>query len=240
MGEFSNDFDMWVVQLESALVGSCWRDAIGGKREEHGPFEDWSIPLGEKLAGRAVVDATAAEVRALAELASSIWNVGDRSEGRARLAELCSRALRVTLLNPDQRRNLSVAELTSCLLLRSPSIDRPTAAAELGVSEGFLSRAMHRDLGVTFVEHRARARVAHFLALIQRGRSNLLAAALDAGFGSYSQFYRTFCQVSGSQPRDYLRAGRSRSALLVAGDHARPQSGSIVALPVAQRQRTPL
>jgi len=238
MGEFSDDFDMWVVQFDSALVEARWRDvAGGGARAAHGPFEEWSVPLGETLAGRAVVDATAAEVRALAELAASIWTAGERPEARARLAALCALALRVTLANLDRRRALSVAELASCLLLSSPGLDRPAAAAALGVSEGFLSRAVQRDLGATFVEHRARTRVAHFLALVQRGRHNLLAAALDAGFGSYSQFYRTFSRVSGSRPRDYLRGGRRHAALLVAGDRTRPQSGSIVALPVERRQR---
>ena len=241
MGEFSDDFDMWVVQFDPALVESRWRDVAGGDdRAEPGPFAHWSVPLGEKLAGRAVVDVTAAEARSLGELAASIWTAGARPEARARLAELCTLALRVTLANLDQRRALSVAEIASCLLLSSPSIDRPAAAAALGVSEGFLSRAVQRDLGVTFVEHRARTRVAHFLALMQAGQLNLLAAALGAGFGSYSQFYRTFSRVSGSRPRDYLGAGRRRSALLVAGDRACPQSGSIVALPVDRRQQAPL
>jgi methylphosphotriester-DNA--protein-cysteine methyltransferase len=240
MGDFSEDFDMWVVQLESALVESCWHEAAGSVDERaHGPFADWSLPLGEKLAGRTVIEVAAAESRTLDELAAAVWTAGDRPEARAALAELCTVALRVTLANLDQRRALSVAEIASCLLLSSPTIDRRAAAAELGVSEGFLSRAVRRDLGVTFVEHRARTRVAHFLALIQRGGLNLLAAALEAGFGSYSQFFRTFSRVSGSRPRDYLQAGRQRSALLVAGDRARPQSGSIVSLPSDQRQWAP-
>src|SRR4029079_1058320 len=107
-------------------------------------------------------------------------------------------ALRITRGNINTRRPLSISELASCLLLTSTATDRPSAASELGVSEGFLSRSVHRDLGVTFVEHRARTRVAHFLALVQQGESNLLNAALAAGFGSYSQFFRTFIRVSGS------------------------------------------
>jgi methylphosphotriester-DNA--protein-cysteine methyltransferase len=237
MGEFSDDFDMWVVQLDSSLIESRWRRAAGhddSDADAHGPFEDWSLPLGEKLAGRTVVGVTAAESRLLKELALAVWTAGDRPEARAALAELCAIALRVTLANLDHRRDLSIAEIASCLLLSSPAIDRRAAAAELGVSEGFLSRAVHRDLGVTFVEQRARTRVAHFLALIQRGRLNLLAAALEAGFGSYSQFFRTFNRVAGSRPRDYLQAGRQRLALLVA------PTGAIVSLPSHQRQRAPL
>jgi AraC-like DNA-binding protein len=238
MGDFSDDFDMWVVQLDSSLVESRWREAAGRvDREAHGPFEDWSVPLGEKLAGRTVVQLTAAESRALSEQAASVWTAGAGREARVALAELCTLALRMTLANIDRRQELSVAELASCLLLSSPAIDRPAAAAELGVSEGFLSRAVHRDLGVTFVEHRARTRVAHFLALVRRGQLNLLSASLDAGFGSYSQFFRTFSRVSGWRPREYLHAGRRRLTLVVAGDRTRPQSGSVVTLPAEQRQR---
>ena len=241
MGDFSADFDMWVIQLDSALVESCWREATGDR--EHaasGPFESWSLPLGERLAGRAIVGVTGAECRRLGELATSVWSAAQPAEASAFLRELCTLALRVTLANVDQRRPLSIAELTSCLLLSSPTTNRRAAAAELGVSEGFLSRRVHSDLGVTFVEHRARARVAHFLALARQGHLNLLAAALEAGFGSYSQFHRIFTRVSGSRPRDYLGAGRRRSSVLVAGDSHRPQSGSVVALPAHQRQRAPL
>jgi AraC-like DNA-binding protein len=241
MGDFSDDFDMWVVQLDPSLVESAWHRAADRAGDgERRPFEDWSVPLGERLAGRAVVDLTTAESRQLSDLAASVWTAGNRPEAGSLLAALYALALRMTLANLDPRRALSVAELASCLLLSTPTMDRHDAASELGVSEGFLSRTIHRDLGVTFVEHRARTRVAHFLALVQRGHLNLLSAALEAGFGSYSQFYRIFSRVSGSRPRDYSSAGRRRLALLVAGDRARPQSGSIVALPESRRQRAPL
>jgi AraC-like DNA-binding protein len=241
MGEFSDDLDMWVVQFDSSLVESAWRRATGGADgEAHGPFEGWSVPLGEKLAGRTIVGVTGAESRALSDLAASVWTADDRREARTALSELCALTLRVTLANIDLRRELSIGELASCLLLSSPAIDRGAAAAEIGVSEGFLSRTVHRDLGVTFVEHRARTRVAHFLALVRRGNLNLLSASLDAGFGSYSQFFRTFSRVSGWRPRAYLQGGRRRMTLLVARDRARPQTGSVLALPPDQRQPAPV
>lgn len=243
MGDFSDDFDTWVVQLDSRLVARGWHQAKGGGGAEgwlDGPFESWSVPLGELLAGRPIVDLAADESRALSERAAGVWTAGAKSEASRALAELCTMALRLTLTNVDQRCEPSVAELAACLLLSSPATDRPEAAAELGVSEGFLSRRVHRDLGVTFVEHRARARVAHFLALMQREDHNMLSAALAAGFGSYSQFFRTFTRVAGSQPSDYLRAGRRRLALVIAGDRQDPQALPPVALRADQRQRAPL
>jgi methylphosphotriester-DNA--protein-cysteine methyltransferase len=241
MDEFSADFDMWVIQLDPNLVASCWRDVTGrGDVASDSPFAGWSVPLGEMLAGRTIVETGEDGARPLCQLASSIWTATDRPQARRSLADLCRLALRVTRGNLDTRRELSVAELASCLLLSVPTTDRHAAAAEMGVSEGFLSRAMHRDLGVTFVEHRSRARVTHFLALVQQGESNLLAAALGAGFGSYAQFYRTFCRVSGSRPRDYFAVGRRQSSLIVAADRRRPTSSAVMALPEHRRQLAPL
>jgi AraC-like DNA-binding protein len=95
-------------------------------------------------------------------------------------------------------------------------------------------------MGASFVEHRARARVAHFLALVQDGRRNLLEAALDAGFGSYSQFHRVFTRVAGVRPRDYFTSGRHRLQLFVAGDLDRPDAAPLRQLPDRQRHLAPL
>jgi AraC-like DNA-binding protein len=249
MSGFSRDFDMWVVQFDPTLVGACWRAmAVPSDQAEPPPaalataglFDEWPVALGERLAGRANVEVGAAEVALLGGLAARVWGTRARVEAGATLHDLCARALRVTLSNHDQRRAASLSQLASCLLLSSPTLDRPALAAELGVSEGFLSRSFHRELGVTMLEHRARTRVAHFLALAQAGRGNMLDAALDAGFGSYSQFHRTFTRVSGSPPRDYLRGGRQRLELLVAGDHASPQLAPARALSEHQRQQVPV
>jgi len=53
MGDFSRDFDMWVVQLDDALVNGCWAAMNTAEPAgDLGPFEAWSLPLGEKLAGK--------------------------------------------------------------------------------------------------------------------------------------------------------------------------------------------
>jgi AraC-like DNA-binding protein len=263
MIDFSPDFDMWVVQLDPALVGSSWRaggsamTAAGGQergrdsgsaprrdivretvRAPAAPlFDVWPVVLGERLAGRASVEVGVVEIERLSALAARVWSASSPAEARPHLRALCERALRVTWPNVDERREASMSQLASCLLLASPMMDRPSLAAELGISEGFLSRRFHRELGVTFIEHRARTRVAHFLALAQGGGNNLLGAALEAGFGSYSQFHRTFTRVSGSGPRDYLHGGRHRLQLLVAS-RAQPQSATR-SLPDRLRQRAP-
>ena len=241
MGSFSPDFDMWVVELDSTLVDDCWA-TMNARRPATGdaPFKSWSLPLGEQLAGRSAVDVPAEVARLLDELAAGVWAAMLASEARSGLARFGLLALRTTLGNVDTRRPNSIGQLASCLLLASPTMSRAAAAAELGVSEGFLSRTVHRELGVTFVEHRARTRVAHFLALIQAKGINFLEAALAAGFGSYSQFHRTFSRVSGSRPRDYLGHGRRRSQLLVVDDPDSLRPGAVAILSDRQRQLPPL
>ncbi len=241
MGDFSRDFDMWVVQLDPALVDDCWAAVNPGAPAPDGdPYASWSLPLGQKLAGRPAVEVPAEAAQLLDRLAAGIWAATLPRQARAGLAQFGQLALQATLAHVDTRSATSVGQLASCLLLSSPSMSREAAAAELGVSGGFLSRAVHKDLGVTFVEHRARTRVAHFLALVQSKEINFLEAALAAGFGSYSQFHRTFSRVSGSRPRDYLGPGRRRSQLLVIdGDHSLG-AGSVSVLSDGQRQAAPL
>lgn len=241
MDNFSPDFDLWVVELDADLVDDCWArmNALAPARG-HAPFEAWSLPLGERLAGRPAVEVSAEVARSLDELAAGVWAARRPQEARSGLAAFGQLALGATLRNVDPRRPSSVGQLASCLLLASPTMSRTAAAAELGVSEGFLSRAVHKDLGVTFVEHRARARVAHFLALVQAKGTNFLDAALAAGFGSYSQFHRTFTRVSGSRPRDYLGRGRRRSQLLVVDDADSFGPDAVSILSDGQRQLAPL
>ena len=46
MGDFSADFDMWVIQLDSALVESCWRERPAARATREWPFESWSRAAG--------------------------------------------------------------------------------------------------------------------------------------------------------------------------------------------------
>ena len=240
MSDFSPDFDMWVIELEAPLVGACWRALTGGASAPAAAAFDGVASLGERLAGRLVADVPPDEAQQMSELARRVWGAPSVAGVRGTLRALCELALRVTLADVSPGGKSSLTELASCLLLASPRLDRRALAADLGISEGFLSHSFGRDLGVSFVEHRARARLGHFLALLQAGNPTLLDAALAAGFGSYSQFHRVFTRVSGMRPRDYLTGGRHQLQLFVVGDLARPETGSLRRLPELQRHRPPL
>lgn len=79
--------------------------------------------------------------------------------------------------------------------------------AALGADLSALSRHFHDDLGLRFVEYRARLRLIAFIGLVDAG-SSLSRAALDAGFGSYAQCHRVFSGTLGCSPRAYFKGQR--------------------------------
>lgn len=87
--------------------------------------------------------------------------------------------------------------------------DNADLAANVGLSAHRLSRLFKRQMGTSLVEFRNRQRIEHVLAELGDGEArNLLGLALDAGFGSYTQFHRVFRRVLGCAPAEYLRRRR--------------------------------
>ena len=77
-------------------------------------------------------------------------------------------------------------------------------AAKLELSLSRLARVFKSEMGMSLVEYRNRLRLDRFEVLLDRGRTNLLEAALAAGFGSYAQFHRVFRALRHMTPREYL------------------------------------
>jgi methylphosphotriester-DNA--protein-cysteine methyltransferase len=90
------------------------------------------------------------------------------------------------------------------MLAEDPSLSGAEIAAALEVSPSRFARVFKAKMGMSLVDHRNHLRLERFFALIESGSSNLLAAALQAGFGSYAQFHRVFHAVRGMTPRVYL------------------------------------
>ena len=88
-------------------------------------------------------------------------------------------------------------------LARSPSLSGASLARKHGVSVSRLARAFKAEMGISLVEHRNHLRLQRFFRLVKEGRG-LLAAALEAGFGSYAQFHRVFKGFHKSSPAVYL------------------------------------
>ncbi|MDD9947354.1 MAG: AraC family transcriptional regulator [Myxococcales bacterium] len=78
-------------------------------------------------------------------------------------------------------------------------------ASRVGLSAQRLSRLFKAQMGTNLADFRNRQRIAHVVAHMHRGDANLTALALDAGYGSYSQFHRVFKRFMGCAPAAYAR-----------------------------------
>lgn len=92
-------------------------------------------------------------------------------------------------------------------LARRPDVSRERLAHSLRASPSDVSRYFHRDMGLTLVQYRTRARLLRLIRLIDAGNKNLKEVAQVVGFGSYSQCHRAFCAELGWAPREFFSSG---------------------------------
>jgi AraC-like DNA-binding protein len=94
-------------------------------------------------------------------------------------------------------------------LLGRPDLKRGELARLIHGNESEVSRHFHRDIGLTLVAYRTRLRLIRFIQLVEDGGRSFLAAAIEAGFGSYSQCHRSFQQAFDCTPRVFFGTGVS-------------------------------
>jgi AraC-like DNA-binding protein len=77
-------------------------------------------------------------------------------------------------------------------------------ASQAKISESHLSKLFSSQVGVSLTECRNRIRIERFVEVYGDGsRATLMVAALEAGFGSYPQFYRVFLKQMGYPPGEH-------------------------------------
>jgi AraC-like DNA-binding protein len=91
------------------------------------------------------------------------------------------------------------------MLADDPSLSAAAIAAQLDVGASRFARVFKGQMGTSLVDYRNQLRLERFDRQVEEGNTNLLGAAMAAGFGSYAQFHRVFHAVRGMPPRDYLR-----------------------------------
>ncbi len=89
-------------------------------------------------------------------------------------------------------------------LAEQPELARADVAHLVRAYPSEISRHFHKDMGLTLSAYRTRLRLMRFIQTVDGGAENLLAAALAAGYGSYSQCHRTFQQNFGCTPRAFF------------------------------------
>jgi AraC-like DNA-binding protein len=129
---------------------------------------------------------SAVDVPAIERKVGDLWR---RAHALRRVAESMHVVTRRTMLSLYQRPDLGRSEIAQ--LVR-------TCPTEI-------SRCFHDDMGTTLSAFRSRLRLLHFIRSVDAGAPSLLAAALGAGFGSYSQCHRVFQQAFGCTPRLYFK-----------------------------------
>ncbi|MGH9598972.1 MAG: helix-turn-helix domain-containing protein [Terracidiphilus sp.] len=83
--------------------------------------------------------------------------------------------------------------------------DLEKLARACGVSNSFLSRKFHNQIGVTLNQYRNTLRLSRFFEEFrQPDRKTIAEAVYAAGFGSYAQFYKVFARAYGRGPRECL------------------------------------
>jgi AraC-like DNA-binding protein len=113
------------------------------------------------------------------------------------------RAISVSLAS-DERRAHPLVTAAIEMLSKDPSLGGKEVASQLDISLSRLARVFKVEMGMSLVAYRNRLRLDRFMTLVDRGDSNLLEAALAAGFGSYAQFHRVFRALRRKTPREVL------------------------------------
>jgi AraC-like DNA-binding protein len=113
---------------------------------------------------------------------------------------------------PESNEGSTLAQRALRALEKDPVVTGERIAHEMGISPGHLARSFKHEMGLSLVEYRNRLRIERFLRSVQRGNDSLLRAALEAGFGSYAQFFRVYRKLLGTTPREHLGARKARAA----------------------------
>ncbi|MBN2574713.1 MAG: helix-turn-helix domain-containing protein [Deltaproteobacteria bacterium] len=97
-----------------------------------------------------------------------------------------------------------VTRRTMASLYQQPELGRSDIARLVRAYPTEISRYFHSDMGMTLSAFRSRLRLLRFIQAVGGGAPSLLAAALGAGFGSYSQCHRIFQRTFACTPRSFF------------------------------------
>jgi methylphosphotriester-DNA--protein-cysteine methyltransferase len=179
-------------------------------------LEMWVVTVGVELLEQSwVADVAARPARVvsgaeLIDLDRLLTQVAQDSDEpvayNAGVTYVLMRALRASRDRPSPSlKPMHPAVARALLLMRrseSPNSLSDLAAAA-GVAPTYLSRLLQEHTGRNFIDWRNRIRLDRFMEAYEPGM-NLLAAALDAGFGSYARFYHIFGEIVGCPPSEWL------------------------------------
>lgn len=197
----SPDFEMWVWVIRPELIANLCLPDLAKPLLQGNPPEiylrtlarkdaEWLIQFIKDGAPRtADTDFHNSAILHTTNLAWLLWRQGKEAK------------VDQTTLHPAVER---AAEL-----LNETDLDLEQLAKKIRVSESYLSRLFHKQMGLTLVDFRNRIRVRRFLSNYEPGAgANILESALQSGFGSYPQFNKVFKALMGQAPTSYFKSAQ--------------------------------
>lgn len=131
-------------------------------------------------------------------------------------AVLCLWAAYVS--TPEQESGVTIHPAVNkavTIIAKQPELSVGEIARLCGLSASQLSRVFGAQIGMSLVHFRNRQGVARFFQLYGHGQyRSMHHAAVEAGFGSYSQFHRVFQQLMGCSPAAWQRSQKYRHSVL--------------------------
>lgn len=89
---------------------------------------------------------------------------------------------------------------------RDPGLSVPGIARHAGIHPNYAARVFRNTCGMSLMRYVNHQRVTHAQRLLATTGAKILDIAMDAGFGSVSQFHHVFQHVTGATPREYARS----------------------------------
>jgi AraC-like DNA-binding protein len=206
----SPDHELWWAVFRPKLVSRAATTRPARPLLERDPVGQFSRRLDARTAAR--LGAFLRELRDAQTVDDALLNAG--------LAYLLLFAWRAFLESEDLVAGVDVhpaVETVARSLRADPAAgDLDALARSAGLSPSHLSRIFKAQTGVSITRFRNQRRLERFMALYGHGRrTTALAAALEAGFGSYAQFYRVLRAETGRNPTALRRAGVASARPLV-------------------------
>jgi AraC-like DNA-binding protein len=209
----SSDHELWWAVFRPALVARIATTQQVRPLLAEDPAGQFSRRLDSSRVRR--LGALFHEVRDAQKVDDVLVNTG--------LAYLLSFAWRALLDSDDVVEGVDLhpaVETVARMLRADPDAgDLAALARAARLSPSHLSRIFKEETGVSISRFRNQQRLQRFLRLYGRGRrTTALAAALEAGFGSYAQFHRVFREQTGRSP-SALRTAAADDDLSLARDY---------------------
>lgn len=180
----SPDFDLFVIgltpELSARVLGAGCAVAQGG-------------------ATRIRLSATA--LAALRPLCEAPLALQDGAAVERHIGDLWQEAHALRAAAPD-RHSFTRGAIAS--LIERPELRRTDVARAVGGYPTEVSRHFHKEMGLTLTAYRTRLRLLQFIQRVDDGTGNFLSAALESGWGSYSQCHRAFQRTLGCGPREFF------------------------------------